>query len=509
MNFNLLLFEQTIDETLLKDGWRLINSKKSAFDIQKSGLHYHFTWKQAELDFIKKGHHISQVNCSCSHSLPCKHVCASLFYFKNQNAIDVSPPIRNYSQHINIHSEYFKYKNEINAILKAATLKNDKTKTKNDVAFIKIFEKFIGKNKLSETKQFYFDLAFITLYYNINKLVGNYFEPQYQKSYERLFVKVITKTNSKQIQALQEATLESVKNSIALQTGAFNILVPLLLGAKVSTLILIQLQNNLAKLTYKQKYNQAYNPLLVMQLLIALKLEKGENVAEEKLMLEWWIAKAEYYLLQEKKQLALNFLKNSALQFQILKSPLYFPLLNYSFAKSKELGNKLMQLHFGEDLLVNSSIFLEPVFNHLLGLVPKKQHAIFLENLLEKIKASNNNTIEKKHLILLKLSKFTELLSLLKSEKQRFNLMHEVAVNLLPNFSNEITATYLNHLVNSCGDSKPFSYQQNIVKKAMCYFSELPVQLANNLKSEALYRIGKNKPIYHFAEKLWLADAGK
>lgn len=505
MNFNILFFEQTINEPLLKGGWRLINSIKIPFEIQKNGFQFQFIWKQAEVNFIKKGNLLSHVKCSCSHPLPCKHVSAILFYFKNLNTPDAISLFKGHARRIYLNSDYLNFKTQLNSLLKEVALKNEKTKTKNDSTHLKALEDYINTES-SGYKVFYFDLALITLFDKISKTTGNYFQLQHQASIERITKKLNTKINSKQLHALQEVTFESVKHNLALQSGAFTYLVPWFLRTNLSTLTLIHLQNNLTKLSYKQKYNQVYNPLRMLQFLVAFKLEQEENIAEHEVMLEWWIAKAEYILDQGKQQQALKFLHRAVLQFQTLKSPLYFPLLNYSFSKSKELDNKSMQLYFGQLLLVNSSIFLEPIFHHILELVPRKRHLIFLENILEKMKFSTQNNIEKKYPILLRLSKYGELLSLLKLEKQRFNLIHELAMNLLPNFNKDVTATYLNHLVNSCVDSKPFVYQQKIVKLSLDYFSQLPLQIATELKSEALYRIGKNKPIYHFAQKLWLSE---
>lgn len=505
MNFNILLFEQTLTEPILKGGWRLINNTKLPFEIQKNGLHFQFIWKQAEVNLIKKGDHLSHIKCTCSQPQPCKHISATLFYFKNLNTPDANSSSREFSQKAFLNSDYVYSKTQINSLLKEASLKKEKFKTKNDATALKELEVFINTQS-TKTKVFYFDLAFITLFHKISKSTGNYFQTHYQSAIERVQEKLKTNSTSKHLQALQEATFESIKNNMALQSGAFMHLMPLLLKTNLSTLTLIQLQNKLTKLNYRQKYNQAYNPLVVIQFLVTFKLKQDENVAEHKLTLEWWIAKADYLLIRGKHQQAFKFLHNSVVQFQASKSPLYFPLLNYSFSKSNELGNKTMQLNFGELLLVHSSIFLEPVYNHLLDLVPSKKQFIFLENVLDKMKTSRQDTIDKKYPILLKLSKYTELLLLLKSEKQRFNLMHKVATNLLPNFNKEITVTYLNHLVNSCADSKPLVYQQNIVELALDYFNHLPIKMANELKTEALYRIGKNKPIYHFAQKLWMKE---
>ena len=94
-----------------------------------------------------------------------------------------------------------------------------------------------------------------------------------------------------------------------------------------------------------------------------------------------------------------------------------------------------------------------------------------------------------------------ELISLIKTQKNKFQLLHRAAMKKLPGYSEALFGIYVEQLESLIYEAREPYRQEKIYQLVKSYLDKLPAKAAAELKNKILERISKNNSVYQLLKK--------
>ncbi len=509
MIFDLNYFEQVVDELTLKKGLRLFQKSTVLLNEKLDRYTFEFIVNSFEVIVKKKADYLLDYKCGCSKAKPCEHICAILFYFQ-QDILDLKSKNQNFkkskSAAIKVPADYERCLITIQKQIYPYLIKETLRTTQIQKLWNNL-NQFVFTNNFDNTNQFFKYLALVNEFYSLYKVRFIDSETMlfdlFYKSKVQLQNRCKTKLQKEELLALEIAALQSIKNNSILISEVFCFLIPMLISQSRNKLLFDKLFVLVSKRKFNQNYADKFNKLHIVQFQIAVKANElfGQKLNFKNETIEFTLAQAENLFYSNKVKKAFDYLEIKRLVIKNKYHQLYVPYLDFVIDKAREENNHNVELNYLEERFIYSPFYSAQQFARLLQLIPKTQQQLFFDNLISKIKLLfKHNYFEKIIPFLIHQKRWNELLQELKHQSQKFPLVHEVAINLLPICSETIVNLYLKHFIETVTGTKPYPYQQKLVGLAKNYFDKLPNEISKKAIEKVMFGIGKNLPIYRYAE---------
>lgn len=510
MTIDLNYFEQVFDETTLKRGLRLFETCEVELTERSGYQAFGFTVNGFAVFIRKKGNTIIENRCLCHKPKPCEHISAALFHFQ-QDILGLKTKKRGLKQSNKHISQFENYSKRIHNILESY-LHKEKLSTVEIRNLGEALSGFISKNNQSKDEQFFKHLAFTISFAEILKLRFTGDESAlislFSKSKEQLASHCLQKLNARELAALEMAACLSIKNNAVLKSDAYALLVPLLLSKTKNRLVFNKLNLLMAKRKYKQTYSERLNRFGIVQQSVLIKLSgipQPVDTRDVALPIETIIGYAEILFLENKTKKAFGWLERN---YESVKKQrdFFIPFVEYVIEKAKRYRKPGIELTYLERNFLHGPLLSEQTVMRFLQIVPQKKQEAFIDQLIKKTRLTyGKNAFEKIHPLLKIQKKWQELFMELKAQKQKFLLVHDVCMQLLPDLPNNALDTYVNHFSQTVGGTVPLAYQQKLFDLVKNYLEALPTAAAKQLIEKLLFAVGKNLPIhghiYSYARK--------
>lgn len=556
MLFDAKEFEHYFSSTHLRKGLSLFEGAKVDLENRVAATEFKFTVDHQHLTLKKKGDKILHYTCSCAKKNLCEHLSAVMFYFQKdalglsekRNNIPTKKPVNkgeskalgtflkdiDQSALIKFIEEYA----EGHALFKQTVFahfssdREEEAFTFYRVAVKNLIASHAATDALHKKQLEEVHAALHELISKHSKSQANYRNLYYLRLAIHVELPIIFNSritgdeadlvnwlekNSLELdryyfndfsgiekQSWIEASLAFLKSDLNLYTAVFSFILP----RAISLLKEKDSANDMKKLLERKnmkllRSGTGFNALEIVRLQLAIKeaelfktpfpFKKYSNDPE------FIIARADLYFFSGKTEKAFAWLNE---HFAGIKSDFPTGFKSYSdyiISKAKEKVKPELELQYLEENFVYALHLVPKELDRYLELLPLKKQAKSITDLIAKIKkTSGNHEIDKTSTILLRAGRLSELVKELKKQKNRFNLVHKIAVQSLPHYNEELLSLYLQHLVAALLEANYSSYQQPLFMLAKKYLDKLPRAIANELAGQLLKHIEFVKPLYNF-----------
>lgn len=517
MLFNAQHFEQFFDEKPLRKALRLFEKGSVRFISKYADAEYEFLIdKTFNLSLKKKGDKILSYACSCKNANLCEHLGAVIFYlqqealgFSEKKAgrkvpadVDNTKPQKPYRA--SVKTKYGVYANKVKLILKPHLESKILVQAQLDEISASISE--LTLELQGTDKSFYLDLALmiqLPSVFNVRvkgdaqqlRLILTAAEEALDGFYRQGLSKLQTDN-------WRQATFESVKNNTILNSEAFVFFIPRAVSILKDKTDFEQLRTTLNKRKLKKHYLYYFDQLLIAKLQVAIKESQLFNnksilniYAEET---EFVIARAELEFCANKQSSAFKLLGE---KYEVIKKtkPFYFnAYLDYMIRKANDKNKKDLELYYLKESFIHG-LSITPVYlERFIDLLPEADRQEKINGIIAEIKNGPGYLFDKIANLLLKTGKTDELLKEIKKQKNKFSLLHKIAMQKLPHHDAGILALYTEHLSEAIAEAGSYVQQRFLVDKAREYINKLPDETAAALVTNLCDKVGSFRQIYRY-----------
>jgi hypothetical protein len=180
------------------------------------------------------------------------------------------------------------------------------------------------------------------------------------------------------------------------------------------------------------------------------------------------------------------------------------PYQDYIVQRAREKNQRQLELKYIEESVV-TSLYIPPQRIHrLFQLLPRNVRSMEIDRLIEKIKAfSRDYSFDKIAALLLKDNRPDALIPELKKQKNKFNLVHQIVLQKLPDVNEDLLLIYTQQLSAILNDAAYDQYHQQIILKAAEYLNKIPKENAKEVIDNVLSKMGSFSRIHQFIRSLY------
>ncbi len=508
MLFDLKEFEQIIKEPELKKGIILFSTNNVELLNKTGTTFFNFLIHSkpgGEISLQLKAGKIISYTCFCEKKFYCQHLAAAIFYLQKEDFELVKPIQKRKSPRIK-KSILQNYLNEIKGLLKP-DVKENKAKGPQLNDLLKKIH--IEKEKAVFLKQqFYFDLSIIL---ELPKLSGfNYSEKEnklhelFQKTKQEINILLAGKISNKEKEALIEAAKHSVRSQPNFRTGVFSSLISY-------ACVFIKDKNDFGILKdlikkrslNKNRLEQTDRKLIAelqLSIMHAKLLNKTYSIKNFKSTIELPIALAQIEFCKGKNVKGFKILLQHADNMK-KNSNKYLDLVEEILRFAKEKQNKIIEEKYLPEKFIQGLFIEENELNYFFELVGKKSEQA-TDDLLRRLKSESKfYTLDKIAVLLLNQNRSIQLLEELKREKNKFRIMNELALKMLPD--NEFIKLYVKHLSQAITEAKFPYFQEQVLNSARNYIDKLETEQRNFLLRALKEKMMYDKCFHNYVEKTY------
>jgi len=451
MLFNAQHFEQFFDEKPLRKALRLFEKGSVRFISKYADSDYDFLVdKTFNLSLKKKGDKILSYTCSCKNAGLCEHLGAVIFYLQQEALgfsekkpgrkvpadVDNTKPQKAYRA--SVKTKFGVYAAKVKLLLKPYLVNKVLAQAQLDEIYASLLE--LSPALPDSEQSFYLNLACMVQLPSIfNVRIKGDAQPIKQvladaeEALEGFYRRGLSKL---QTDNWRQATLESVKNNAILNSEAFVFFIPRALSVLKDKADFEQLRTALNKRKLKKHYLYYFDQLLIAKLQVAIKESQlfnnksGLNIYTEET--EFVIARAELEFCANK---AGNAFKLLGEKYEAIKKtrPFYFnAYLDYMLRKTHDKNKKDFELYYLKESFIHGLGITPAYLERFMELLPEAERQGEINEIIAEIKNGPGYLFDKIADLLLKTGKTDELLKEIKKQKNKFGLLHKIAMQKLP-----------------------------------------------------------------------------
>ncbi|MES2681349.1 MAG: hypothetical protein V4635_15750 [Bacteroidota bacterium] len=232
-----------------------------------------------------------------------------------------------------------------------------------------------------------------------------------------------------------------------------------------------------------------------MQVAIARK-KSGSPVRHFTDTPEFVIARAELLFCSSKTDKAFKMLGDF---FEKVKKE--FPrqlhaYLDYLMLRAKEYHQSNIELKYLKESMV-FGLYINPAhLNRFFELQPMKTCGPEIDKMVSRIiQLSGDHSLDKLPALLLRDGRPDALLPFIKRHRNKFKLLHAIALQKFPSFDDEFLSLYMKHLFEALTGALNERYHEQVFITAKEYLSRLPGQITDELVLKLLLRLGPFSPV--------------
>lgn len=498
MLFDQKEFEHKIEENKLEKGLKLfINNKLELKDKAENTFTFLIHEKSAgEISIRINGGRILNYTCYCLSKNYCEHLAAANFYLQ-QEILKFEKPAKKKKtetiKRISNHKILQKYQNSIKIIIATFAALPKLKQTQTEAINKKINFELSGASTLRQ--QFYFHLAIIL---ELPKLSNfNYSEKENvlsnfaKNSLKEIGISFVKGLDNHERSAFKEAANNSVRSQSNFRTGFFSFLISRVCVFEKDKNVLEYLRSQLKKRKQNRNRLDPIDRKTIAELQLSIMLAKlnGKTYSTKnyEYTLELPIALAELEFCKNKNEKAFTILKQYSEKVKPKNLNKYHDLIDEILNFAREKNNQKIEAEYLKEKFIYGFVIDEKELERYLEIENCQ-----VEALIKEIKThSVFYTFEKIAVVLFHQNMFEELIEEIKKEKNKFRLLHKVAIKKFPEYDAKLIDLYINHLVQAITDAKFPYFQEQIFNTAKLYLDKLPIDLRKKtleiLKAKLMY----------------------
>jgi hypothetical protein len=208
--------------------------------------------------------------------------------------------------------------------------------------------------------------------------------------------------------------------------------------------------------------------------------------------IEMAIAISELAFAGNKMQKGFNILENKYLE--LCERRVYpLALKDWILQKSIDLRNEKAEARFLKESFVNEPMISPAKLRRFLKICGENS-ASEIRLLIKKIKGRKEYySFEKVALLLAFDNRIDDLATEFRKEDQKFFLIHEIAMLMLPVQHQAFLAEYMRHFFLAISATRNFIHQQKIADQASAFINKLPVAAYSKVMAELAERLGNGR----------------
>lgn len=299
------------------------------------------------------------------------------------------------------------------------------------------------------------------------------------------------------------ALMYSIESNKHLASRVFEALLPVWVAKTKDKQKLWHLSETLSKRHLKPSYSERFDKLLQARLMVYLRESKLFKVSLPLIggedTVEFIIAKAELDFFSGKSARAFKTLETAYEDIKLNKGDYYQEYLGYLLHQAKKRKRSDLELTYLRESFINGLFILPERLQYFLNLLPENERSNEIGKLLALIKRNPFNYSHDKVVVLLWEDKrWDELIVELKKHKNKFQLLNEVLLKKLPDYSAALLDLYAKHLIASILEKEFYPYQKQLFNKALEYLKKLPEQETIPFVTVVLNGLLKQSQIYRY-----------
>ncbi|MDP1802374.1 MAG: hypothetical protein Q8L81_13535 [Bacteroidota bacterium] len=509
-------FEHKIEESKLENGLKLfINNKLELINRAESNS---FTFlihgkTSGEISIRIKTGKILSYTCYCNNKNYCEHLAAANFYLQ-QEILKFEKPSKKFNKPeptkkdaLKKHSLQ-KHQNNIKTIIKPFLAISKLKNTQISEIYKRINFEQSGASAFRQ--QFYFHLAIIL---ELPKLSNfNYVDKENVlsdltknslKEIESYFVKGL---DAVERIAFIDAARYSVRSQSNFSTGFFSFLI-----SRAS--VLIKDKNDLedlkAKLKKRKQNRNRLDPIdrksiaeIQLSIMLAKLNNKTYSLKNYESTIELPIALAGLEFCMNRNDKGFAVLKQYSEKIKRNQFNKYHDLINEILIFAQEKNNQKIEAEFLIEKFIYGFVIDENELERFLEIEKDPKEKV--EQLIIQLKAhSVFYTFEKIAVVLLHQNRLDELIEEIKKEKNKFRLLHKVAVQKFPDYDTKLTDLYVNHLVQAITDAKFPYFQEQIFNMAKQYLNRLHTEVREKMLEKMKEKLMYDRHMLAYISKIY------
>lgn len=310
------------------------------------------------------------------------------------------------------------------------------------------------------------------------------------------------------ISALLQATVDTIgiKNKMGLE--AFGTLIPLTLNFIKQKENFTALKSALNKKRNKTIQPGQFDRLTIARLQVAIKEAELFNTTfafkDYRNTPEFVMAEAELLFASNKTEKAFKKLEDFYEEVKINFKGFLIPYLAYLTGKGAEQSRPDIELKY---LIENMAqgLFISPAqADRFFDLVPVTEQVVTLNQLLDRIKVyARDQSLDKVSLLLLRAGRLNDLVTEIKKYKNKFSLVHKIALQKLPEAEDDFIALYTRHLIQALTDGAYDHYHEQIFMNAKKYLDHMPPEKVNVVVQKVLASLAAFSHLHRFISEIY------
>ncbi len=496
MLFDARHFEQVFSEQALKKGLRLFERGKTEL-IKRQSPDFEFDSGGEKVQLRKRADRVLSYDCTCTSKFPCEHL-ASVLFFLQQDKLSLPKTKRpgkenNKRKKTNAAHLFSQHFSQFSGLIKDYLAVEQLTASGRSALLSDVM---VTERNLSA-------LGISTLITDLVLVSG--LSPLYSGSVtsqapgvHQIFIEAETRlrhSSSKTMSRTEKeawllAAAQSLRSGKVLHSGAFTWLVPRALLLTKDLHVVTELMELTEKRKMQKAFHEGFNRLLVVKCMIALRLKElkqgrvpGRLRNAEP---EYSIAIAEFNFLKRHSQRAWQELHLSIQNLSGTSEG--SELLTYAIATAAAKQDEKQELY----LIKTSLIQLPFLHNDRLQRFFEIAAPEDVTDITDALRLSAGaGSVEKFWTFLMASGQYDELFTLLRNEKNSFNLLHEMAMHKLPAPGDELLHVYCRQLETAFSHSPYESQKERLVKKLSALMKGLSApdnkKMITRLSADILY----------------------
>lgn len=310
------------------------------------------------------------------------------------------------------------------------------------------------------------------------------------------------------VAALLKATVDTIniKNKMGLE--AFGTLIPLTLNFIKQKEKFTALKSALNKKRNKTIHPGQFDRLAIARLQLAIKEAELFNTAfafkDYRNTPEFVMAEAELLFAAHKTDKAFKKLEDFYEDVKINFKGFLIPYLAYLTGKGAEQSRPDIELKYLTENMVHG-LFISPAqADRFFDLVPVTEQVLLLNQILERIKVfAKDQSLDKVSLLLLRAGRLNDLVTEIKKYKNKFSLLHKIALQKLPEAEDDFITLYTRQLIQALTDGAYDHYHEQIFMNAKKYLDHLPPEKVNTLVQKVLASLAAFSHLHRFISEIY------
>ncbi len=498
MLFDQKEFEHKIEEIKLEKGLKLFIHNKIELTNRTENI---FTFlihekRPGEISIQIKAGKILSYTCYCNAKNYCEHLAASNFYLQQEVLKFERPTKKKKTDGIKKTTKnktLQKYQNSIKTITTAFAILPKLKQSQITEIYKKINFELSGASALKQ--QFYIHLAIILELPKISNF--NYSDKEnvlstlIKNSLKEIEFSFAKSLDPLEKSAITEAANSSVRSQSNFRTGVFSFLISRVSVLSKDKKELEFLKSQIKKRKQNRNRLDPIDRMMVAELKLGIMLAKLNNkiysLKNYELTIELPIALAGLEFCKNKNEKGFSILKQYGEKIKLQNLNKYHDLIDEILIFAREKHNQKIEAAYLKEKFIYGFVIEEKELERYLEIEKDK-----IEQLIKELKTySVFYTFEKVAVVLLHKNRLEELIDEIKKEKNKFKLLHKVAVQKFPVYDAKLIDIYINHLVQAITDAKFPYFQEQIFNLAKLYLDKLPAnereKMLEKIKSKLMY----------------------